>query len=104
MDISSVITANIDAYLKPKYSIYRIKYVKAEITFDDINGDSKLESDYYERICELKDDDDNINNYFDENDNIIYKRFLRDFEGRKSYKVLDNEYEVVTVIGLEKLA
>jgi len=104
MDISSVITSNIDAYLKPKYPIYRIKYVKAEIKFDDINGDSKLESDYFERICELKDDDDNINNYFDENDNIIYKRFLRDFEGRKSYKVLDNEYEVITVIGLEKLA
>jgi len=107
MDINSIINKSVDGYLKPKYPIYRVKYFKACLIWEVEGGeDHKLESDYCERICELKEDDDAWNNYFEENENVIFERLIdRMVKMRhKTWKVIDNEYENIIVIGLEQLA
>lgn len=104
MDLKSVISKNVDEYLKPKYPIYRVKYFKAELSFDS-EENQELESSYQERICELKENrSDGYIEYFDEYNNYIYEGLLKEMRGRKSWKVTQTDFEHIIVIGLERIA
>tara|TARA_R100001198_G_C5198101_1_gene188183 strand:- start:736 stop:1053 length:318 start_codon:yes stop_codon:yes gene_type:complete len=105
MDLQSVISKNIDEYLKPKYPIYRVKYIVSELDteYDDLGITTK----YKERICELREKTPEgyiHSEYFDEDNNFIYEKLVKGMKDRNYFYACDCRQEQIVVIGLERLA
>ena len=104
MDLKSVISKNVDEYLKPKYPIYRVKYIKSELIYE--MDEQHLISNYCERICEFHKNKEGFCCTFDENESIIYDRVIEHFDKfkKKFWKDEVNECEQIIIIGFERLA
>ena len=107
MDISSVITANIDAYLKPKYPIYRITYIhsKHKYNYEDGHGESYIKTTRKIGLFEYVGEEIGSTNICFE-ENKFCKNIIDGFNEQGFYMFNDQFYasNTWTVIGLEKLA
>ena len=108
MDISSVISKNIDGYLKPKHPIYKITYIHTKIKYnhEDGHGEPYIKTsskigifeyvnDGVERRCGIDFDECKVNKY------------VIDEINENEYYVIKDEYysnETWTIIHLEQLA
>ena len=105
MDLQSVVSKNIDEYLKPKYPIYRVKYVESQLNTEDT--ELSISTEYKERICELREKTPAgyiYSEYFDADNNFIYEKLLKGMKDRNYFYAYDCPHEQIVVIGLERLA
>ena len=107
MDISSVISKNIDGYLKPKHPIYKITYIHTKIKYnhEDGHGETYIKTSSKIGLFQYVDDDDSSTN-IDFDECKFYKSIIDGFNEDKCFTFCDEYYasETWSVIGLEQVA
>ena len=109
-DISGVVQGLVKEYIVPKYPIYRIKYVKTKLTWDD-NGDTPyMITSVKCHLFEIKDTDEDGNEFLHPCDEIDFKNsfrikssHLQEFEN-KGHKIVGGCNLSYTIISAEKVA
>ena len=108
MDVESIVAKNMDEYLKPKFPLYRVKYVYA--LHDDTTCETRQH--YAERIVELKPQyEDNQYGFsvFKVESNVIHQPLLDWFEKNNEPDCgwmgdVSEMEQVMCVLGVERLA
>ena len=107
MDISNIISKNIDGYLKPKYPIYKITYIHTKMKYnhEDGHGEPYIKTRRKIGLFQYVDDDDSSTN-IDFDECKFYKSIIVGFNEDKCFTFRDEFYsnETWTIIHLEQLA